>query len=57
MVYLALWLYGLVIRHDSPANFVPVNLADNWLHLLLGAGMVVLGLLLGRHDRTDVRHA
>jgi len=27
---------------------VPVNTADNWLHLVLGAGMVVLGLLLPR---------
>ena len=57
VVYLALWLYGLVIRHDSPVNFVPVNAADNWLHLLLGAAMVTLGLVLGRHPRTDVRHA
>ena len=24
-VYLVLWLYGLVIDHDSAANFVPVN--------------------------------
>ena len=57
VVYLALWLYGLVIAHDSPANFIPVNTADNWLHLLLGVGMVALGLALGRHPRTDVRHA
>jgi len=47
-IYLVLWLYGLVIDRDSGANFVPVNSADNWLHFLLGAGMVVLGLVLGR---------
>jgi hypothetical protein len=47
-VYLVLWLYGLVVDHDSSANFVPVNDADNWLHLLLGLGMVLLGLALGR---------
>ncbi|MEV3988698.1 DUF4383 domain-containing protein [Streptomyces sp. NPDC049837] len=47
LIYLALWLYGLFIDHDSAANFVPVNTADNWLHLALGAGMVALGLLLG----------
>jgi hypothetical protein len=58
VVYLVLWLYGMVIDHDSAANFVPVNTADNWLHLLLGVGMVALGLALGRrHTRTDVRHA
>lgn len=47
-VYLVLWLYGLVIDHDSSANFVPVNSADNWLHLALGAGMIALGVLLGK---------
>ncbi|WP_238165709.1 DUF4383 domain-containing protein [Kribbella caucasensis] len=48
LVYLALWIYGLVIDLDSSANFVPVNTADNWLHLALGAGMILLGLALGR---------
>ncbi|RST15071.1 DUF4383 domain-containing protein [Streptomyces sp. WAC05374] len=48
VIYLALWLYGLFIDHDSGANFVPVNTADNWLHFALGVGMVALGLLLGR---------
>ncbi|MFI6642438.1 DUF4383 domain-containing protein [Streptomyces sp. NPDC050504] len=48
VIYLALWLYGLLIDHDSGANFVPVNTADNWLHLVLGLGMVALGVLLGR---------
>ena len=50
-IYLLLWIYGLLIDHDGPANFVPVNEADNWLHLVLGLGMVALGLLLSR-DRT-----
>lgn len=43
-----LWLYGLVIDHDSAANFVPLNTADNWLHLVLGLGMIGLGVLLTR---------
>jgi hypothetical protein len=47
-VYLVLWLYGLVIDKDSAANFVPVNNADNWLHFVLGAGMIALGVLLAR---------
>jgi 4-hydroxybenzoate polyprenyltransferase len=51
VVYLLLWLYGLVIDHDSSANFVPLNNADNWLHLLLGVGMVALGLVLGGRRR------
>ena len=58
VVYLALWLYGLVIGHDTPANFIPVNNADNWLHLVLGLGMVALALLLSRNpDRgASARH-
>jgi hypothetical protein len=53
VVYLVLWIYGLLIDHDSDANFVPVNDADNWLHLVLGLGMVALALLLTRDkDRT-----
>ena len=51
IVYLLLFVYGLVIDKDSAANFVPVNAADDWLHLVLGLGMVGLGVLLGRrHD-------
>lgn len=47
-VYLVLWIYGLLIDQDSAANFVPVNTADNWLHLGLGVGMLALGLALPR---------
>ena len=56
-VYLALWLYGLVIDLESGANFVPVNTADNWLHFLLGGGMVALGLALGAGAARDRRLA
>jgi len=47
-IYLVLWLYGLVIDQASSANFVPIDTADNWLHFVLGAAMVALGLALGR---------
>jgi len=49
-VYLVLWLYGLVIGDTSAANFVPVNTADDWLHFLLGVGMIGLGLLATRRS-------
>jgi hypothetical protein len=52
IVYAVLWVYGLVIDHGGPANFVPVNTADNWLHLVLAIGMIALGVLLGRDVRT-----
>jgi len=53
VVYLVLWIYGLLIEDGSQADFVPVNDADNWLHLVLGVGMIALGLL--SRDRTDER--
>jgi hypothetical protein len=53
-IYLVLWLYGLVVGQDSSANFVPVNTADDWLHFLLGAGMIALGMALSRRP-ADVR--
>ncbi|GGM56357.1 hypothetical protein GCM10011608_46480 [Micromonospora sonchi] len=45
-LYLGLWLFGLVVGEQHAANFIPVNSADNWLHLGLGLGMILLGLLL-----------
>lgn len=48
IIYLALWLYGIVIDLDGNANFVPVNTADTWLHFALGAAMVALGFVTGR---------
>ncbi|MEH1129882.1 DUF4383 domain-containing protein [Micromonospora sp. CPCC 206061] len=49
-IYAVLWLYGLVIDHESGANFVPLNTADNWLHLFLAASMIALGLLIPARD-------
>jgi hypothetical protein len=48
IVYLVLFIYGMVIPMDGPANFVPMNPADNVLHLVLAIGMVALGAALGR---------
>jgi hypothetical protein len=60
LVYLVLFIYGLVIDHDSSANFVPVNDADNWLHLGLAVGMIALGAALSRAGvrtpNASVRH-
>ncbi|MBQ0894738.1 DUF4383 domain-containing protein [Micromonospora sp. U56] len=43
-IYLVLWLYGLVVGQETGANFVPLNTADDWLHLFLGLGMIGLGV-------------
>jgi Domain of unknown function (DUF4383) len=50
VIYLVLWLYGLIIDKSSSANFVPVNSADNWLHFVLGLGMIAVGILLSRRS-------
>ncbi len=47
-VYLVLFLYGILVPHDSGANFVPLNGADNLLHLFLGVIMVMAGVMLSR---------
>lgn len=59
IIYLVLWIYGLLIHNNmtSGANFVPLNNADNWLHLGLGAGMIALGLIGSRADATSTTTA
>lgn len=47
IVYFLLFIYGLIVPHHSEGNFVPVNTADNWLHLILAVVMVGLGLIFG----------
>jgi len=46
VIYLTLWLYGLLVGDETPANFVPANGPDNWLHLALGLAMIILAILL-----------
>ncbi|WIE55328.1 DUF4383 domain-containing protein [Curtobacterium sp. MCBD17_003] len=57
IVYAVLWIYGLfTANHTSGANFVPLNTADNWLHLVLAVGMILLGFVLPRsRSRRDDR--
>ena len=56
VIYLVLFVYGLIVGQESAANFVPVNTADDILHLILGIGMIGLGLALTR-DRRGVAGA
>jgi hypothetical protein len=44
VIYLVLWLLGIV----GGGDWIPVNTADNWLHFVLGAGMIGLGFVTGR---------
>lgn len=43
-VYLLLWLLGII----GAGDWIPVNTADNWLHFVLGLGMVAVGFVLAR---------
>lgn len=51
LVYLVVWLYGLVAVGNDQLNIIPVNDADNWLHLVLAVGMVLLGIFVSREPR------
>lgn len=57
IIYLVLWIYGLVTDKMSEANFVPLNTADDWLHFVLGIGMVALGIIGRRALSTTTRTA
>jgi hypothetical protein len=49
IIYAVLFIYGLfTAKMSSAANFVPLNSADNVLHLLLAVAMILLGILLPR---------
>ncbi|MFI9011084.1 DUF4383 domain-containing protein [Actinosynnema sp. NPDC053489] len=58
--YLLLWIYGSVVHSighgDGPANFAPLNPADNLLHLGLGAGMIILAVLATVFERAKGRY-
>lgn len=54
VIYVVLFLYGLLVSEGSDANFVPVNTADDFLHLVLAIGLLGGWYLSGREeaDRT-----
>ncbi|MEU7478456.1 DUF4383 domain-containing protein [Lentzea sp. NPDC042327] len=58
-IYVLLWVYGSAVGEQTRANVLPVNTADNWLHLGLGAAMVLLaiGLTIGERARGDYTSA
>lgn len=46
LIFLGLWVYGLLIDLSGPRNLLPLNSSDNWLHFAIGVVMTVLGLTL-----------
>jgi hypothetical protein len=55
-VYVLLFVFGLAMNHDSPANFIPVDNADDWLHLGLGLAMIAAGIGSTAADRARGRY-
>ncbi|MFD4637429.1 DUF4383 domain-containing protein [Lentzea sp. NPDC058436] len=51
-LYVLLWVYGSAIGEHGDSNFLPVNTADNWLHLGLGAAMIGLGVAATAVERS-----
>ena len=46
-IYLVLFLLGIL----GGADWIPANDADNWLHLVLGVGMIGAGIVTTRESR------
>jgi Domain of unknown function (DUF4383) len=40
VIYVVLTVYGFFVGGDDDANFVPVNNADDWLHLVLAVALL-----------------
>ena len=53
VVYLIVWLIGLI----GGLEWLPVNTADNWLHFVLGLGMVGLGFVTARSTARETAPA
>ncbi|WP_426185149.1 DUF4383 domain-containing protein [Microbacterium sp. TWP3-1-2b2] len=51
LVYFVVWLYGLFAVTNDQLNVLPVNDADNWLHLALALGMLLLGIFVNGAPR------
>lgn len=51
--YGAAFVYGLIVSEDSDANFLNINDADNWLHLVSALAGLVIALWPARdRDRS-----
>jgi putative Mn2+ efflux pump MntP len=50
---IVLAFYGFVVGPSSQGNVLPVNPADDWLHLFVGIAMVALGWALGVAAEVD----
>jgi hypothetical protein len=54
IVYVALVVYGILVKQGSDANFVPFNNGDDWLHGFLAVGLLAAWFFSRSRDR-DLR--
>jgi Domain of unknown function (DUF4383) len=47
IAYFSLGIYGLLIDDSGDWNFMPVDRADDWLHVGVGVGMLYAGVAVG----------
>jgi hypothetical protein len=52
-LYIVLSIYGLSVGVDSAANFLSLNMLDNWTHMVLGVLMIACGWMFSRHSVED----
>jgi hypothetical protein len=52
-LYIVLSIFGLSVGVDSAANFLSLNMTDNWTHLVLGVLMIAAGWLFSRNMASD----
>jgi hypothetical protein len=52
-LYIVLSIFGLSVGVDSAANFLSLNMSDNWTHLVLGVLMIAAGWLFSRNMASD----
>jgi hypothetical protein len=57
VTYMVLWSVGQFLALDSPVNILPVNSADNWLHLFLGMALVGFGVAFSRDAPARLRES
>ena len=48
LIYLVLFVYGAIFHAEKGSNWIPVNWADNILHVALGVAMLAAGTMLGK---------
>jgi Domain of unknown function (DUF4383) len=53
VIYVVLFLYGLLVGSDSDANFIPANTADDFLHLALAIGLLASWFVSRGETATD----